>query len=79
LQYKVTSQIEGRDRRHFPESITVEAKTISLIANLIYLPAMRAVDAAGRELIRLQTGSIHVHLLYVFATLLILVIVGTHL
>jgi formate hydrogenlyase subunit 3/multisubunit Na+/H+ antiporter MnhD subunit len=79
LQYKVTSQIEGRDRRHFPELITVEAKTISLIANLIYLPAMRAVDAAGRGLIRLQTGSIHIHLLYVFATLLILVIVGTHL
>ncbi len=79
LQYKVTSQIKGRDRRHFPELITVEAKTISLIANLIYLPAMRAVDAAGRGLIRLQTGSIHVHLLYVFATLLILVIVGTHL
>jgi hydrogenase-4 component B len=79
LQHKITSQITGRDRRHFPDSIKIEEENIPLLTKLVYMPAVRTIEAASRGLIRLQTGSIHVHLLYVFATLLALAVIGTHL
>jgi hydrogenase-4 component B len=77
LQYRVTGIIGGTDRRHFPELIRVTSKSIPVLTYRIYRPIMAVMYRASKGLIRLQTASIHVHLFYVFATLLILILVGT--
>jgi hydrogenase-4 component B len=77
LQYRVNSQISGRDRRHFPESIEVESFMAPIIENRIYRPSVQFLQATSKLLVNLQTGSLHVHLLYVVVTLLLLVLVGT--
>jgi len=79
LQYRVTSVIRGTDKRHFPELIRIRVKTIPWLTYKVYRPMLAGLHLASRGLIRLQTASIHIHLLYVFATLLILLIVGTQL
>ena len=38
LQHKITSQIKGRDRRHFPDSIKIEEENIPLLTKLVYMP-----------------------------------------
>jgi hydrogenase-4 component B len=77
LQYRFATQIEGKDRRHFPEEVVVETYFVPLIETYVYRPALAVFGAISRLLVNLQTGSIHVHLLYVFVTLLLLILIGT--
>jgi formate hydrogenlyase subunit 3/multisubunit Na+/H+ antiporter MnhD subunit len=77
VQYRVESEISGRDRRHFPDLINVRAANVSLMERVVYRPVLKAFEAAGNSLIKLQTASIHVHLLYVFATLILFILIGT--
>lgn len=79
LQAKTTIEIEGRDRRHFPERIAFDISMTSLLEKRIYRPILNLSANFSKRMLALQTGSIHIHLLYVFLTLLILVGIGTRL
>jgi hydrogenase-4 component B len=79
LQYRVTTEIKGRDRRHFPEVIRFETDTKPILEEKLYRPMIALFQALSKGLAQLQTGSIHLYLLYVFVTLLILVGVGIRL
>ena len=76
LRYQNTAKIEGQDRRHFPEEITVETQIISILENRVYLPGLALIGGLAKMLARLQAGSIHLYLLYVCATLCLLLVVG---
>lgn len=77
VQLRTVNRIAGKDRRHFPDAIEVEGHQTLVVEKWVYRPILSAFDYVGQGLIRLQTGSIHVHLLYVFATLVVLVVIGT--
>jgi hydrogenase-4 component B len=77
VQIQESRQINGMDRRHFPDSITVKVENYSLIERYVYVPMLHIITAASEGLAKLQTASIHVHLFYVFATLIVAIIVGT--
>lgn len=79
LQAKTTTEIEGKDRRHFPERIHFDIRMTSLLEKRIYRPIIKLSSNFSRRMLALQTGSIHIHLLYVFLTLLILLGIGTRL
>ena len=79
LQYKVETEIGGKDRRHFPENITFELSMTSVLEKRLYGPLLRFFEEISRRMLALQTGSIHIYLLYVFLTLLILLGVGIRL
>ncbi len=71
------TEIQGKDRRHFPEAIRVETKMSPFIETKAYRRFLDVVNWLSLTLTRLQTGSIHVHLLYLFLTMIILVLLGT--
>jgi hydrogenase-4 component B len=77
LRYETNSTIKGRDRRHFPEEITVEVKIVSILESRIYLPSLAVISLMAKGLAKLQAGSIHLYLLYVCSTLVILLLLGT--
>lgn len=77
LQLKVSTKIEGKDRRHFPDAIKVDTKMSPLLETHFYNLLLKGLNWLSLSMTRLQTGSIHVHLLYVFLTLVILVLLGT--
>ncbi|MCC7526942.1 MAG: hypothetical protein IT342_00385 [Candidatus Melainabacteria bacterium] len=77
LRYETNSTIKGRDRRHFPEEITVEVKIVSILESRIYLPVLAVISLIAKGLAKLQAGSIHLYLLYVCSTLVILLLLGT--
>jgi hydrogenase-4 component B len=79
LQYKTTTEIRGRDRRHFPEGIQVDVEMFPLLEIFFYNPTIKAMQSVSTALVKMQTASIHVHLLYVFISVLILVVVGIYL
>lgn len=79
LKYNVATSITGADRRHFPESIDVEPTTTSLLETRVYEPLVGMLRALADLLAKLQTGSIHLYLLYVCITLVLLLLIGTHL
>lgn len=79
FQYKMESEISGRDKRHFPESIKTETEMVSLLETRLYTPLVLAVRAASGHLAKLQAGSIHLYLAYVLTTLIILLAVGVKL
>lgn len=76
LLLKVTNRISGKDRRHFPESIEVEASVVLILEKYLYRPFLAAANYFNRFLVKVQTSSIHIHLLYVFVTALILMCLG---
>ncbi|MBX9695196.1 MAG: hypothetical protein K2Z81_22610, partial [Cyanobacteria bacterium] len=76
VQFHTVNRISGTDRRHFPDAVTVEGHRTILVEKLLYRPILNAISGLGNGLIRLQTGSIHVHLLYVFITLISLLFIG---
>jgi hydrogenase-4 component B len=76
LCYSVSCEIEGTDRRHFPEKITVAPQTASLIESRIYQPGLKLISFAARSLAKLQSGSIHLYLTYLCLTLIALLLVG---
>ncbi len=79
LQYRKFTEIIGRDRRHFPEAIKFETATVPILEQRIYGPTIKALQYVSKMLANLQTGSIHLYLMYVFVTLLILVGIGVRL
>ncbi len=79
LQFKTSTEIRGRDRRHFPEGIKVDVEMFPLLERYIYNPSISAIQSLSSALVKVQTASIHVHLLYVFLSVLILVVVGIYL
>ncbi|MBS1997336.1 MAG: hypothetical protein JSS86_13540 [Cyanobacteria bacterium SZAS LIN-2] len=78
LQLRVTTEITGKDRRHFPESVKVATNMTPIVETNLYKPAMQVLNWLSSSLARMQTGSIHIHLLYVFLTMILLVFLGTH-
>jgi formate hydrogenlyase subunit 3/multisubunit Na+/H+ antiporter MnhD subunit len=76
FRYAVELKIDGSNRRLFPEEITVRPKTETVLESRVYHPLVRWVDRAGDWIVRLQAGSIQLYLLTMFATLLVLLIVG---
>lgn len=79
FQFKMFTEIRGKDRRHFPEWINMEVTTPSLLEERIYNPSLAFLQGLSGVLVKFQTGSIHIHLMYVFLTLLILLVVGVSL
>lgn len=79
LQYRSTTEIRGRDRRHFPEAIQVDVYMFPMLEAFVYRPTIAAIQSISTGLVKIQTASIHVHLLYVFISVLILVCVGIYL
>jgi hydrogenase-4 component B len=79
LRYKLSIKIRGKDRRHFPEYISIEPRMVSLLERTVYRPAIGALDNASKAIAKLQAGSIHLYLSYVCITLIILLFVGTNL
>ena len=79
LQYKVTTSIIGSDKRHFPEKIESSVSNTSLIETKIYSPIIKDFEIIGNHFAKLQAGSIHLYLLYVFISLIILLFIGMYL
>lgn len=79
LRYKLNTEIAGKDRKHFPEHIKVEPHMVSLLEATLYRPAVRLVNYSARALAKIQSGSIHLYLLYICVTLIILLLAGTQL
>lgn len=77
LQYHLTVDISGHDRRHFPERIVVEPNMVSLLETRVYGPAAHFVDKLSKLVVKLQAGSIHLYLTYVCVALILLIALGT--
>ncbi|MBY0357152.1 MAG: hypothetical protein K2W82_04050 [Candidatus Obscuribacterales bacterium] len=75
LQYVTHFEIGGHDRRHFPERIKAETVMISLLESRIYGPALALVRLLNRHFSKLQAGSIHLYLLYVFLVLVAMIVI----
>lgn len=76
FHYAVHLNIDGANRRLFPEEITVEPKTEALLESRVYRPLVRWVNRAGDWVVLLQAGSIHLYLLTMFGTLFLLLAIG---
>jgi hydrogenase-4 component B len=76
LQYRISTEIKGKDRRHFPEVIRFETDVKPILEEKLYAPTIAAFAYLSKVLAQLQTGSIHLYLLYFFLTLLVLVGIG---
>jgi hypothetical protein len=57
----------------------MELITLSILEERVYRPSLAILQAVSLGLVKFQTGSIHIHLMYVFLTLLILLVVGVSL
>jgi hydrogenase-4 component B len=76
LQYHLSVDISGDDRRHFPEKIVVEPSMVSLLETRLYQPLGWSINKLSQLVAKLQTGSIHLYLLYVCLALIILLLIG---
>lgn len=77
LHHSLSIDISGRDRRHFPEKISVQPSIVSLLETKLYGPAAVGLSKLSQSMARLQAGSIHLYLLYVCVALVVLMLVGT--
>jgi hypothetical protein len=76
LQYHLISLIEGRDRRHFPETISVETAITSLLETRFYGPIAKFFRWLGKCMLIMQAGSVHLYLSYILFTLVALMLAG---
>lgn len=76
LLYRMSSDITGADRRHFPDKIRSETSMKSLLETSVYKPIVNLFVNAGKHLARLQAGSVHMYLLYVLSSLVGLLLAG---
>jgi hydrogenase-4 component B len=76
FQYHALWNITGRDRRHFPEIVSMEVTTKPLLESRIYAPSVRFVRWLGDHMLMLQAGSIHLYLSYILLTLITLMVIG---
>lgn len=79
LRFKLLIEISGSDKRNFPEHIKVEPVQVSPLETQVYLPLITWIQNFAKSFAKVQAGSIHLYLLYVCATLVILLFVGTKL
>lgn len=79
LQYHLTIDISGHDRRHFPEKIVVEPSMVSLLETRIYGPLAWLINKCSQLVAKLQTGSIHLYLSYMCVALIVLLALGARL
>jgi hydrogenase-4 component B len=77
-RWVVNVRVEGRQREHFPERISAEPDSSSILASRVYRPVLCAVDRLAARLARLQAGSIHLYLFTMFVTLWILLFLGKY-
>jgi hydrogenase-4 component B len=76
-RYAVQVDVQGRNRRHFPDAVSVESGYEAYLQTRIYAPALRLIrDIAGSFLARLQAGSIHQYLVHMMAALGLLLLLG---
>jgi len=76
LQYHLTSVIGGKDRRHFPESISVETAVTQLLETRFYGPIAKFFRWLGKCMQIMQAGSVHLYLSYILFTLVALMLAG---
>ena len=76
LQYQKEANIQGKDRRHFPETVSLEVSTASILELRIYAPAVDFVRWLGMHMLMLQAGSIHLYLSYILVMLVALMVIG---
>jgi hydrogenase-4 component B len=75
--YSVKVSVGGRDRRHFPEEVSVAPTYEPYLETRIYAPLLKLIQhAAGTLVMRLQAGSIHQYLLYMGLALAALLWLG---
>lgn len=72
LPYRKTQKI--RESFYHVKSITYETYTTKVFKKYIYDPLLALVFKAAKSMRRLQPGSIHLYLGYIFVTLLLLII-----
>jgi hydrogenase-4 component B len=76
-RYSVKLQVEGRDRRHFPDAVSAELIYEPYLETRIYRPLLRLVRTVSETVVmRLQAGSIHQYLLYMGVALALLLWLG---
>jgi hydrogenase-4 component B len=76
-RYAVDVSVQGRDRRHFPEAVTVEPMYEPYLETRVYTPLLHWIQrTAGTLVMRLQAGSIHQYLLYMALALAVLLWLG---
>lgn len=75
--YIVQVDVQGPDRKHFPDAVSVQSEYEPYLQTRVYAPALKLIqDIAGTLLARLQAGSIHQYLLYIMVTLGLLLFLG---
>jgi hypothetical protein len=60
---------------YFPASISYQSVRTTSFEKTLYRPAVDAIVAVARQLRRLHTGNIQVYLLYIFLTIVSLLLV----
>jgi formate hydrogenlyase subunit 3/multisubunit Na+/H+ antiporter MnhD subunit len=76
VEYHLQSTIAGRDRRHFPEAITMRVTMASVLESKFYRPIVQFIKWLGEHMLLLQAGSVHLYLVYILITLVLLMVVG---
>jgi hydrogenase-4 component B len=65
-RYDIKATIEGRDRRRFPDSITVESTHEPYLETRLYAPILRFINRSAESfMMRLQAGSVHQYLVFI--------------
>jgi len=72
LPYRKTQKI--RESFYHVKSITYETYTTKVFKKYVYEPLLALVFKTAKSMRRLQPGSIHLYLGYIFVTLLLLII-----
>jgi hydrogenase-4 component B len=76
-RYSMKLQVEGRDRRHFPDTVSAELIYEPYLETRIYRPLLRLLQTVSETVVmRLQAGSIHQYLLYMAVALGLLLWLG---
>jgi hypothetical protein len=76
-RYVLRIELQGWDRRHFPEEVEVSMTHEPYLETRVYAPLLRSIQRlAGIVIMRLQAGSIHQYLLYMLLVLALLCWVG---
>jgi hydrogenase-4 component B len=72
LPYRKTQKI--RESFYHVKSFTYETRTTLVFKKYIYLPILAAVIKSAKFMRRIQPGSIHLYLAYIFVTLLLMIV-----
>lgn len=76
-RYAVHVDVQGKNRRHFPEAVSVESGYEPYLQTRVYDPALKFIqNIAGKFVAKLQAGSIHQYLVYMVVALGILLLLG---